>query len=151
MTLVRWSPWRDIDTLHHHRDRLLNESLPPRAWQDLEVFSTVPAIELSETEEAIQLKMEIPGVKAKDLNIEVTEKTVAIRGERKSESRSEAEGVKRSEFHYGQFQRVIPLPVRVQNTQVEAEYKDGILYLNLPKSAEEKNKVVKITLEQPAA
>jgi HSP20 family protein len=57
-----------------------------------------------------------------------------------------AEGISRSEFRYGKFRRVIPLPNRIQNTQVQAEYKDGILSLTLPKAEAEKNKVVKITV-----
>ena len=64
--------------------------------------------------------------------------------------KTEENGVTKSEFHYGKFQRVIPLPARIQNTQVQAEYKDGILNLTLPKSEEEKNKVVKVNLEQAA-
>ena len=151
MTLVRWSPWREIDTLHNRLDRLFDDSLIPREWQDLNAFATSPPVELSETDDAVQLKLEVPGMDAKDLNVEVTEKTVSISGERKSETTSEAEGVKRSEFRYGKFQRVIPLPARVQNTSVDADYKDGILNLTLPKSVEEKNKVVKINLDQAAA
>ncbi len=83
---------------------------------------------------------------AKDLDIQVTADRVSISGERKEESKSEDKGVTRSEFRYGKFQRVIPLPVRIQNTNVTADYKDGILNLTLPKAEEEKNKVVKILL-----
>jgi HSP20 family protein len=90
-------------------------------------------------------------MEAKDLDVQVTENTVAIRGERKSETKSEDKGVTRSEFHYGKFQRIIPLPARVQNTNVKAEYKDGILTLTLPKTEAEKNKVVKVNLEETAA
>ena len=71
---------------------------------------------------------------------------VAISGERKSETKSEEKGITRSEFRYGKFQRVIPLPARIENTNVTAEYKDGILELTLPKSEAEKNKVVKVNL-----
>ena len=66
-------------------------------------------------------------------------------------TKTEDKGITRTEFHYGKFQLVIPLPVKVQNTNVTAEYKDGILNLTLPKKEEEKNKVVKVNLEQPAA
>ena len=66
--------------------------------------------------------------------------------ERKSENKSEENGRTRSEFRYGQFKRVIPLPARIQNTNVTADYKDGILKLTLPKSEEERNKVVKVNL-----
>ena len=69
-----------------------------------------------------------------------------IAGKRKSETKSEENGKTRSEFRYGKFKRVIPLPARIQNTNVTADYKDGILNLTLPKSEEEKNKVVKVNL-----
>ena len=59
-------------------------------------------------------------------------------------------GTTKSEFYYGKFQRVIPLSARVQNTNVTADYKNGILNLTLPKSEREKNKVVKVNLEQTA-
>ncbi|NEP02028.1 MAG: Hsp20/alpha crystallin family protein, partial [Symploca sp. SIO2E9] len=110
---------------------------------DFGSFPKVPLAELSETEEAIVLKLEVPGMEAKDLNVEVTEDTVSISGERQEENKDNT----RSEFHYGKFHRVIPLPKRIQNTKVTAEYKDGVLNLTLPFREEEKNKVVKVNLE----
>ena len=80
--------------------------------------------------------------------MQVTENAVAISGDRSAETKAEDKGITRSEFHYGKFQRVIPLSARIQNTNVKAEYKDGILNLTLPKAEEEKNKVVKVNLEQ---
>lgn len=97
------------------------------------------------------MKLELPGIEAKDLDVQVTENAVAISGDRKSENKTEENGRTVTEFHYGKFQRVIPLPTRIQNTNVTAEYKDGILNLTLPKAQEEKNKVVKVKLEQAAA
>jgi HSP20 family protein len=151
MALVRWNPWREIDTVQRQFDRLFEDTLTPMVRNELKSFTRIPAAELNETAEAIHLKLEIPGVDAKDLNIEVTENVVSIQGERKSETKSQDNGVTRSEFQYGKFQRVIPLPARIQNTQVQAEYKDGILNLTLPKREEEKNKVVKVNLDQAAA
>jgi HSP20 family protein len=83
--------------------------------------------------------------------VKVTENAVSVSGERKSETKTEDKGVTKSEFHYGKFRRVIPLPARIQNTNVTAEYKDGILNLTLPKTEAEKNKVVKVNLDQSAA
>ncbi len=74
-----------------------------------------------------------------------------IAGERKSETKTEENGRTQTEFRYGKFSRVIPLPVKIQNTNVTAEYKDGILNLTLPKAEEEKNKVVKVNLLEEAA
>jgi HSP20 family protein len=85
-------------------------------------------------------------MEAKDIDIQVTAEAVAISGERKSEIKTEEKGMTRTEFRYGKFRRVIPLPVRIQNTNVSADYKDGILTLTLPKAEEEKNKVVKVSL-----
>jgi HSP20 family protein len=80
------------------------------------------------------------------LDVQVTAEAVSINGERKSETKTEEKGVTRSEFRYGSFRRVIPLPARIKNDQVQAEYKNGVLSLNLPKAEAEKNKVVKVNL-----
>ncbi|MEH2249007.1 Hsp20/alpha crystallin family protein [Nostoc sp.] len=149
MTLVRWNTWREIDTLQRQINSLFQDTRVPSVLLDRDL-SKVPAAEIQETENAIHLKLELPGMEAKDLDVQVTENAVYVSGERKSETKTEEKGVTRSEFHYGKFQRVIPLSARVENTNVTADYKDGILNLTLPKTEQEKNKVVKINLEQPA-
>ena len=104
----------------------------------------MPAAEMDETEDEIRLKLEIPGMKAEDLDIEVSETSIDISGERKSESKTEAKGMVRSEFSYGKFERVIPLPAHIQNDKVKAEYNNGILTLTLPKTEAEKHRTVKV-------
>ena len=148
MALIRWQPFGEVDTLRREMDRLFDSFLtPPRQVDGGEKgLSFVPAAEMTETPEAIELKLEIPGLEAKDLDIEVTADSVTISGERKSESKTEEEGYTRTEFHYGQFRRVIPLSANIDNTNVIAEYKDGILNINLPKVEAEKNKVVKVNI-----
>jgi HSP20 family protein len=150
MALVRWNPWREMATLQQQINRFFDEALVPATGGERS-FVRVPAAEMEETQDAIHPKLEIPGIEAKDLDVQVTQNAVSISGERKEETKTEENGITKSEFHYGKFQRVIPLPARIQNTQVQAEYKDGILNLTLPKSEEEKNKVVKLNLEQTAA
>ena len=139
MNLTRWEPFREIDSLQREMNRLF-ENLSTTNQKDRE-GSFFPPAEMTETKEAIHLKLEVPGMEAKDIDVQVTAESVSVRGERKSVSHINAEGGKRSEFRYGSFQRIIPLPARVQNTNVTAEYKDGILHLNLPKLEEEKTKV----------
>jgi HSP20 family protein len=78
--------------------------------------------------------------------VRVTEQAVAISGERRSETKSEQSGMTRSEFRYGKFQRVIPLPARIQHDQVKADYQNGVLSLSMPKAEDEKNKVFKVNL-----
>ena len=142
MTLIRLEPFREIDTIQRQMNRLFDEILPKEVLYDRPAF--IPAAELAETPEAFQLKLEVPGLNAEDIDIQVTAESVSISGERRSEDKSEENGIGRSEFRYGKFQRVIPLPNRVQNNKVEAEYVDGILHLTLPKVEEEQHKVVKV-------
>jgi HSP20 family protein len=145
MALVRWEPLREIETLQREMNRLF-DNLGTPAMSRLGNGAFFPAAELSETGEAIDLKVEIPGMAPEDIDVQVSADAVAISGERRTESKTEKDGVTRSEFYYGKFERVIPLPSRVQNTSVNADYKDGILTLHLPKVEDAQNKVVKVSL-----
>ena len=146
MALVRYNPWQEMSSLQRQLNHLLDDFVTPARWDDFGKLSKLPAAELTETDEALHLKLEVPGMEAKDLDIQVTADSVSISGERKEESKSEEKGVTRSEFRYGKFSRVIPLPVEIQNSNVTAEYKDGILNLTLPKSEAEKTQVVKVNV-----
>lgn len=146
MTIIRYSPWSEMNSLQRQLNQMFNEVSTPATLTEFGNFSRIPAAELIEHENALVLKLEVPGMQPADLNIEATAKSISISGERKSEAKSNTEGKTKSEFRYGSFQRVIPLPVKIQNTEVKAEYKDGILHLTLPKAEAEKNKVVKVNL-----
>ena len=150
MALVRWNPWQEIDTMQRQINRLFEQASLPTASSTTSLYR-VPAAEIKNTEDAIHLKLEVPGMEAKDIDVQVTENAVFISGERKTENKTEEKGVTRSEFQYGKFQRRIQLPARIQNTNVTAQYKDGILNLTLPKTEQEKNKVVKVNLDEVAA
>lgn len=145
MTLIRWEPLREINTLQREMNRLF-DTFTPSPFLPWHGDRFTPTAEIQETPEAVDLKVELPGIEVKDLDVEVTEDAVSISGERKSETKTEEKGVFRSEFYYGKFQRVIPLPARVENDKVQAEYKDGILHLNLPKAEAEKGRAVKVNL-----
>ena len=150
MTIIRYSPWQEMSSLQRQLNRIFDEVVTPTSVAEFGNLSQVPAAELTETKEALILKLELPGIKTVDLNIEATAKSISISGERKSEVEAKSEDKTRTEFHYGSFKRVISLPVRIENTKVKAEYKDGILYLTLPKAEAEKNKVVKVNLLEDA-
>lgn len=145
MTLIRWEPLREMDSLQREMNRLF-DSLTPTVDRTSHSVAFVPAAEMHETPDAIHLKLEVPGMEAEDLDVQVTAEAVAISGERRSETKTEEKGMTRSEFRYGSFRRVIPLPTRIQNDNVEAEYKNGVLNLNLPKAEAEKNRVVKVQI-----
>ena len=142
MALIRLEPFHEMDSLQREMNRLF-ESLSPEN-QSANGKTYIPPAEITETAEAFHLKLEVPGMEAKDLDIQATADSISVSGERKSVSRTDAQSKKSSEFRYGAFRRVIPLPTRIQNTKVIAKYKDGILHLNLPKAESEKTKVVKV-------
>ncbi|NWF59542.1 MAG: Hsp20/alpha crystallin family protein [Fischerella sp.] len=149
MSLIRWQPLRELDTIRQQMNRLFDEWMHREQSEGLfpKLGATwAPAIELKETDADIILKAEVPGIEAKDLDVEVSTDAVAISGEYQQEKRDEDKGLIRSEFRYGQFQRVVPLPVAVKNDQVKAEFKNGVLTLTLPKIEAAKRNVVKVDL-----
>jgi len=145
-TLTRWNPWQEIDALQRHMNRMVEDTLAPVAGQVNGFTSFAPAVEMTESEEAVQIKLELPGINPDDVNIEVTDRSISISGERRSE-KTTADNT-RSEFYYGSFRRIIPLSSRVQNTDAKADYTDGILHVTLPKAVEERNKVVKVEIKR---
>lgn len=146
MALVRWQPFNEIDTLQREFNQLFDQFITPTVRDNSRGLAFVPPAELSEMEDGYELRLEVPGMDAKDIEIEVTAEAISISGDRKSETKTEENGKTRTEFRYGQFRRVIPLPGRIDNSAVKAEYKDGILNVMLPKAEEEKNKVVKVEI-----
>lgn len=142
MTLLRWQPMSEMEVLRRQMDRIFGE-IPNFDRQDRANWQ--PAIELQDTEESLILRSLLPGIEAKDLDIRVTKEAVAISGEHHPQK------YLRSEFRYGKFQRIIALPAAVQNDRVNAEFKDGILTLTLPKVIDERRKVVKVNLTEATA
>lgn len=145
MNIVRWDPFREIDEIQREMNRMFDR-LAPRSTNGEGGFAFLPAVEMHDDPEAITLKLELPGLDANDLDIQATAESISISGERRFEKRSEDKGVTRSEFRYGRFQRVIPLPNRIQHDQVKAEYKNGILTLTLPKAESERAQLVKVNV-----
>lgn len=146
MALVRFQPFREVEDIQRQMNRLFDDVIASPNQQNGVGFAFTPAAEFKETDEAYHLKIEVPGLEPEDLNIEATAEAISISGERKSESASEENGMMRSEFRYGKFQRVMPLPGRIDHQNVSADYKNGVLNLTLHKAEEEKNKVVKVSL-----
>jgi HSP20 family protein len=151
MSLVRWQPMKEVENLRRQMDHLFDEwMIPERDFPLLPLGDRTwaPAIEMQETDTEIILKTEIPGMEARDLNVEVSEDSVHITGERQQEKRTEEKGRFRSEFQYGRFERSMHLPAAVKNTEVKSEFKNGVLTLTLPKSEEARRKVVKVELAE---
>jgi HSP20 family protein len=141
--LTHWEPFRTMERLQQEMNYLFSRFL--NDGQDkVNDLDFVPSAEIKETPNAIQINLEVPGMEAKDLDVQVTETSVLVKGERQSESRTEEEGIVRSEFKYGKFERRIHLPTHVKTDPVKAEYKNGMLHLTLSKIDSEQRKAVKI-------
>lgn len=147
MSLILYNPLREIDSLQRQMNQLFDEVfVPTERSGDRQVYS--PKAELTETDEAYVLKLELPGIGPDNLDIQATRDGVTISGERQDTHTTEKDGVRRTEFSYGSFHRAIPVPGAIQNTDIKANYEAGILTLTLPKAEEAKNKVVKVQLSQ---
>lgn len=150
MSLIRWQPLKELDTLRHQMNHLFDELMHSdrefTQFPKLETALWAPAIELKETETSFILKAAVPGIEAKDLDIRVSENAVSIAGEHREEKHTEQKGYFRSELQYGQFQRTVPLPISIKHDQVQSEFKDGVLTLTLPKAEPTRQSVTKIDL-----
>lgn len=143
MALIRWQPFREIETLRRQFDELFEELA--RGNRESEMTWT-PLVELQDMDDNLIVRAQLPGLEAKDLDVQVTRDAVSISGEHRSENKVEEKGYFRSEFRYGKFQRMIPLPVHIQNERVQADFQNGVLTLTLPKVEEAQRRVVRLNL-----
>lgn len=138
--LTPWKPFRDIDELWERFFRELSTIEPFRQeW--------VPSLDVSETENNIVVKAELPGIDPKEIDISLTDDLLTIKGEKKQEKEEKDENYHRVERSYGAFTRSLRLPQEVRSEKIEANYKDGILKITLPKSEEAKRKEIKIKVK----
>ncbi len=141
MMIRYWNPIEEADAFRHQLDRLFEGIVDADT-----AVNWSPAIEIWDKGNALVLKAFLPGVKADDLDIQVTRKSISLSGQRHAEELPEGTQHLYSDIRYGQFHRATKLPVEVQNTKVEASFEQGILILTLPKVEVEQNKVVKVNL-----
>src|SRR5579883_2777753 len=131
MTVItRWDPFREFATLQDRMNHLFRNSYGSEGQEALTTSSFAPAVDVYEDEHQVSLKLEVPGVDEKDLDIRVENNTLTVTGERK----------------YGSFTRTFTLPTTVDAEQVKASYDKGILKISLPKKAEAKPKQIKISV-----
>lgn len=133
-----FDPFSELDRLHREIDRMFQgafrPALPGSSDQGKAGFSG-PAVNIRQTEKDIVIEAELPGVTAKDLQINLTENTLLLRGERKSETKHEEGDVLRQEVSYGSFSREITLPIAVKAEEAETSLKNGLLTICVPKRA----------------
>lgn len=144
--LTRWDPFHELTTLQREMNRLFQDYSVGRGEQELAASSFAPPVDIYEDEHNVTLKMEIPGVDQKDLDIRVENNTLTVRGERKFEKDEKEENFHRIERHYGSFMRSFTLPNTVDTDSVSADYDNGVLKIRLAKREEAKPKQIKVNL-----
>ena len=131
MAIIRWDPFREMTNLQGQVNRLADSlwSGRPESW--------VPAVDVFDTKAAVVLKAELPGMKVDDIQIEVDDNVLTVKGERSFEEKVDEKRYYRVERRYGSFQRSLALPQGVRADEIKATYEDGVLQVVVPKSEAE--------------
>src|SRR5437868_12179891 len=148
--LTRWDPVREFSTLQdrmNRMNRLFRESYSPEGPEEaLTTTSFAPPVDIYEDEHNITLKVEVPGIDEKDIDVRIEDNTLTVHGERKMEKEEREENFRRIERQYGSFTRSFTLPNSVDRGQVSADYEKGVLTIKLAKRAEAKPKQIKVNV-----
>ncbi|HTW46325.1 MAG TPA: Hsp20/alpha crystallin family protein [Acidobacteriaceae bacterium] len=145
MAITRWDPFRDVMTLQNRVNSLLQEFGRGQGDQDaLTTAAFVPPVDIYEDEHRIVLKLEVPGLTEKDLDIQLENQVLTVKGERKFEKEEKEENFHRIERRYGSFYRSFTIPNTVDPESVKAGYDAGVLKIELAKRAEAKPKQIKV-------
>ena len=147
MSMIRWDPFDDLASLRESMDKLFEDVFTRRsrgqaltAWQ--------PAVELFETDSDVVVRAELPGIDPKNVDITVTDDTLPLKGEAKTEHEERGRNYVRRELRYGSFIRTLPLPSEVKGDLAKASYKNGILEIRVPKGERAKPKSVKVEVAE---
>jgi HSP20 family protein len=145
--LTRWEPFREFSTLQDRLNRLFRESYGPEGREEsLTTTGFAPPVDVYEDEHNVTLKIEVPGIDEKDIDVRIESNVLTVHGERKFEKEEKEENFRRVERQYGSFTRTFTLPTTVDAEKVSAHYDKGILKVALPKKAEAKPKQIKVNV-----
>jgi len=143
MTLVRWSPVRDVLAVRDEMSRLLEESFG-RAYGSGAATVWQPAVDIEEQPEKYTVRAELPGMKLEDIKITLKDNQLVVRGEKRRDEEKKDNTYHRVERVYGQFERAFTLSHAVQSDKIEATYRDGVLEVSIPKADEAKPREIQI-------
>jgi len=148
MTLTKWDPFKDLLSLQDRMNRLFDESVRNVKPGDEALSSAIwsPAVDIYETDDEVVVKAELPEVNQKDIDIQIENNTLILRGERKLNKETKKENFHRIERAYGTFSRSFTLPGTIDQEKIRADYKDGILKISMPKREETRPKQIKVAI-----
>jgi len=148
--LTRWDPFRELTTLQDRMNRLFRDSFGTEGRDEaLTTTRFAPPVDVYEDEHNVTMKIEVPGVDEKDIDVRIENNTLTVHGERKFEKEEKEENYLRVERSYGSFTRSFTLPNTVDTADVTADYDKGVLKIKLAKRAEAKPKQIKVNVGSP--
>jgi len=146
MALVRLQPFvDDFQNLQERFHRIFEDTALSRFTGEESMGSWSPRCDIYEEGDTIVVKAEVPGIDRNDLDLQIENNVLTLRGERKREQEVKSENLYRTERFYGSFTRSFTLPVTVDTEKIKAEYNDGVLKVTLPKVEEAKPRKIKVT------
>ena|SRR5690348_15443475 len=144
-TITRWGRVPTFNTLQEQMNKLFESSFQNQG-DNSAITGWAPSVDIYETENELVLKADLPGINEKDIDIRVENNMLTLRGERQFEKTVKEDNYLRVERNYGSFSRTFGLPNTVNTEGVSAEYKNGVLTVQLPKRAESKPKQIKVNV-----
>jgi HSP20 family protein len=146
MAITRWDPFRDVLSLQNRMNSLFQEFERGQGETGAVTAAFVPPVDIYEDEHRIVLKLEVPGLTEKDLDIQLENQVLTVKGERKFEKEEKEQNFHRIEQRYGSFYRSFTIPNTVDAESVKAGYDAGVLKIELAKRAEAKPKQIKVAV-----
>ena len=149
MAITRWDPFREVASLQNRVNALFHDF--SEGESAMTTASFIPAVDIYEDEKKVVLKLEVPGIAEKDLDVSVENNVLTVKGERKFAAEEKEENFHRIERRYGSFYRAFTLPTTVDTEGIEAKYDAGILKLELKKKPEAQPKQIKVSVGKTLA
>jgi len=145
--ITRWSPWRELEDMERRLSTIFGRAPMSTTGEKKEAISVAewsPLVDIAEDDKEYIVKAEIPDMKKEDIKINVHDDVLSISGDRKYEKEEKGKKYHRVERAYGSFMRSFTLPEDADGSKVNAEYKDGVLKVHLPKSEKAKQKTIEV-------
>jgi HSP20 family protein len=142
MAITRWDPFREVQALQNRVNSLFRDI--NGEYDPLAAASFAPPVDIYEDDKKVVLKLEVPGIDEKDLDVRMENHTLTVKGERKMEKEEKEENFHRIERRYGSFFRAFTLPSTVDAEHIKADYRDGVLKVELTKKPEAQPKQIKV-------
>jgi HSP20 family protein len=145
MTLVRWTPWREMTTVQGRINRFFDESFN-RAWPEnhMEMANWNPVVDIYDQDDRIVMLAELPGVDKKNISVDLKDNVLTLKGERSYDNTVKEDRYYRQERLFGKFQRAFNLPAGLDPDKVKADYQDGVLKIEIPKPEKEQPKQITV-------